>query len=160
MTRLNTWIDGKGWRTGQNADDGKMQARGFARATLNRRLAKIQKRAKDICKSTPEELHELRIDIKKARYGFEFFHALLPPRRVDRVGRLLKALQDSLGYLNDLDVAGRTIEALTSRARDADTRVAVTRVGATLSANFKPLAKSKLPEAAEIAARLRAQKPL
>ena len=160
MTRLSTWVDGQGWRTGRNADDGEAGARGFARTTLNRRLAKIQKRAKTIGDSSPEELHDLRIEIKKARYGFEFFAALLPPRRVDRVGRLLKALQDSLGHLNDIDVAGRTITALAARSRDAETRTAVSRVGATLSANFKPLAKAALPEAARIAARLREQKPL
>lgn len=160
MTRLSTWIEGQGWRTGQNAHDGEAGARGFARTTLNRRLAKIQKRAKAIMESAPEELHELRIDIKKARYGFEFFAKLLPQRRVERVGRLLKALQDELGHLNDIDVAGRTINALAARARDIDTRSAVSRVGATLSANFKPLAKTALPEAARIAERLREQKPL
>jgi CHAD domain-containing protein len=161
MTRLNTWLEGRGWRHGQRiADDGETSALRFARATLNRRLAKIQKRAKTIDSAPTAALHELRIEIKKVRYGFEFFQALLPQRRVQRLGRLLKALQDSLGHLNDIDVAGRTLQALQDQARDTETRTAVSRVGTRLAATFKPLAKNALPEAARVAARLRDQKPL
>jgi CHAD domain-containing protein len=161
MTRLNTWLDGQGWiSTGRDADGEATPARVFARTVLNRRLSKIRKRAKALEGATAAELHALRIEIKKLRYGFEFFHTVLPERRAVRVGRLLKALQDSLGHLNDLDVAGRTIAGLSEHAGDADTREAVSRIGTKLTAKFKPLAKSALPEAVKVAERLRAQKPL
>ena len=50
--------------------------------------------------------------MKKARYGIEFFHGLLPQKRAQRWTAALKRVQDSLGHMNDLDVAERTIGRL------------------------------------------------
>jgi hypothetical protein len=115
MSRLDTWISGRGWCNSRAAEDGSEPASAFARRVLNRRLAKIRARTKAVEQAPIEELHRLRIAIKKVRYGFEFFQALLPPKRAARTARLLKTLQDSLGHLNDLDVAKRTIAELTAR---------------------------------------------
>lgn len=68
--------------------------------------------AEGITKLPVAERHELRIAVKKARYGIEFFHALLPQKRAARWTAALKPVQDSLGHMNDLDVAERTIERL------------------------------------------------
>ena len=157
LNRLDMWLDGKGWQT---EGDGQVSAKDFARTELNRRLAKIQKRVKNVANASAQELHDLRIAIKKLRYGLEFFQSVLPERRTQRIGRLLKSLQDSLGKLNDLEVAERTIGALTAKANSDDAREAVSRAGSTLAASFKPLVKSAQPEAARIAERLRAQRPL
>ena len=157
LNRLDVWLDGKGW---QAEGDDQLAAKDFARTELNRRLAKIQKRVKNVANASAQELHDLRIAIKKLRYGLEFFQSLLPERRTQRIGRLLKSMQDSLGRLNDLEVAERTIGALTAKADSDDARQAVSRAGSTLAASFKPLLKSAQPEAARIAERLRAQRPL
>jgi CHAD domain-containing protein len=158
LNRLDMWLEGKGWLA-DDADAGR-PAKEFARSELNRRLAKIQKRVKNVAGASPQELHDLRIAIKKLRYGLEFFRSLLPERRAARLGRLLKSLQDSLGRLNDLEVAERTIGTLASRANSDAARKEVGRAGSSLAASFKPLAKSAQPEAAKIADRLRAQRPL
>jgi CHAD domain-containing protein len=158
LARLNLWLEGTAWRAQTNGGD--TSAATFARTELNRRLAKIQKRSKHIDTAPPADLHALRIAIKKLRYGLEFFQSLLPPRRTARIGRLLKSLQDSLGKLNDLDVAQRTVTTLATRAGSAAVRHTIESAGSRLSKNFKPLAKSAQPEATRIAERLRAQKLL
>jgi triphosphatase len=160
MNRLETWISGRGWRNGRGADDGSEPASVFARRVLNRRLGKIRARTKAVEEASMEDLHELRIAIKKVRYGFEFFHSLLPPKRAARTARLLKTLQDSLGHLNDLEVAKRTIAELTAKAGTPDTRTAIAAGGNRLALKFRPLTRAATPEAARIAARVRAQKPL
>lgn len=110
--RLDTWLDGRGWRGETTAED----ALRFARHAINRRLRKIRGAVEDIAKLPIPERHELRIAVKKARYGIEFFHGLLPQKRAQRWTAALKHVQDSLGHMNDLDVAERTIERLVSPA--------------------------------------------
>jgi len=60
--------------------------------------------------------------VKKARYGIEFFHGLLPQKRAQRWTAALKRVQDSLGHMNDLDVAERTIGRLVGE-RPVDERL-------------------------------------
>ena len=106
------------------------------------------------------KLHNLRIAIKKLRYGLEFFDGVLPEKRSSRAARDLKALQDALGYVNDLDVAKRTVAMLSEQARDATSRAAILAAGQRLTKDFDAAAKGALPRAGRAAARLRAEKPL
>ena len=115
-TRLNTWLQGRGWRTDDAAEDATI----FARHAINRRLRKIRGAAEGIAKLSVPERHELRIAVKNARYGIEFFHDLLPAKRAARWAGALKHVQDSLGHMNDLDVAERTIEKLVGPEATAD----------------------------------------
>ncbi len=110
--RLDAWLDGRGWRSERTAED----AFHFARQAINRRLRKIKGAAEGIARLPVPERHELRIAVKKARYGIEFFHDLLPQKRAQRWISALKHVQDSLGHMNDLDVAERTIERLVGPA--------------------------------------------
>jgi triphosphatase len=158
MTRLNTWLEGHGW-DGPTKRRGK-SAQAFARTVLNRRLAKIADRTKSLKSMGPAKLHALRITIKKLRYGLEFFHAVLPEKRADRVSHNLKALQDALGYVNDLDVAKRTVAMLSEQTRDPKVRAAILAGGHRLTKDFDEAAKAALPRAARAASRLRAEKPL
>jgi CHAD domain-containing protein len=59
--------------------------------------------------SPPPELHELRKSCKKLRYLMEFFQTLYPRRRIRRLIKELKALQDNLGDFQDLDVQTHTL---------------------------------------------------
>jgi CHAD domain-containing protein len=158
MTRVNTWLSGAGWRTAPLHKTNDSAAH-FAEAELNRRLDKITRRAKSIPSLTPEKLHRLRIAIKKLRYGLEFFHPVLPHRRTARTGRTLKALQDALGSVNDLDVAKRTITMLAATAKDAATRTVITRCGKRLTARFDTRSAKAVPAAARAAERLKHHKP-
>jgi triphosphatase len=107
-SRLDMWLQGRGWRSEKTAEP----AHHFARRVLNRRLRKIKAAAEGIARLPIEERHELRLAVKKARYGIEFFQTLLPAKRVARWTTALKHVQDSLGHMNDLDVAERTIVRL------------------------------------------------
>ncbi len=51
-----------------------------------------------------ELLHALRIDCKKLRYLMEFFATLFPKKKMARLLKQLKKLQDNLGEFNDLSV--------------------------------------------------------
>jgi triphosphatase len=109
--RLDVWMQGRGWHMA-SAEAAADDAESFARHAINRRLRKIKTAAAGIARLPVDERHELRIAVKKARYGIEFFHTLLPAKRAARWTTALKHVQDSLGHLNDLDVAERTIAKL------------------------------------------------
>lgn len=158
MTRLNTWLSGRGWRN--EAHKHQESAHAFARHTLNHRLAKVVDRAKSVDDMSAHKLHRLRIAVKKLRYGFEFFHDLLPHKRAPKAAHVLKDLQDALGHVNDLEVAQRTITMLSERARDNAARLAIARGGRKLTAAFSNAAKQARPQATRAAHRLRDQKPL
>lgn len=51
-----------------------------------------------------ELLHALRIETKKLRYLMEFFATLFPKKKMNKLIRQLKNLQDNLGEFNDLSV--------------------------------------------------------
>lgn len=55
-------------------------------------------------KTSPETLHQLRIDCKKLRYLMTFFQSLYPPETLKPLIKELKNLQDTLGDFNDLYV--------------------------------------------------------
>ena len=106
--RLEIWLQGRGWR----ADDGANERRAANIRPQYHQPPPAQdprQPAEDIAELTIDERHELRIAVKKTRYGIEFFSGVLPAKRAARWTTALKHLQDSLGHLNDLDVAERTI---------------------------------------------------
>jgi len=51
-----------------------------------------------------ELLHALRIECKKLRYLMEFFASLFPRKKMARLIKQLRKLQDNLGEFNDLSV--------------------------------------------------------
>jgi CHAD domain-containing protein len=75
-----------------------------------------------------EDLHALRIDIKRLRYALEFFREPLSPRdgqdeKPEALIELLIALQDHLGSMQDAVVAGRVLtEFIAAEAEAAQQR--------------------------------------
>jgi len=160
MARLDSWIADRRWRIGSGKENGSAeQVSGFARKVLNKRISKIRKQSKKIAARHPDVLHELRIVIKKARYALEFFATTLPAKRTSRTASQLKTLQDSLGRLNDLVVAQRTMKALKESAVPAK-RKAIKKGNRELISRLKSLAMPSLPKAVRAAARLRALQAL
>ncbi len=100
----------------QQAKDCAGPALPFATNLLDRRYAKVVKRAGKLNKQGPEQLHALRIAIKKLRYALEFFAALFPGVRAKSFRARLVALQESLGAINDAANMQR-LTALTLRSR-------------------------------------------
>lgn len=140
--RVETWLKGRGWY----ADDAEIPDVGvFAREALNRRMKKIQAVAARADKLTVPERHELRIAVKKLRYGLEFLSPVLPEKRVQRASAVLKRLQDSLGHLNDLDAAERTLGLVAARATPAERRL-MKKAGDALKAAHRKAAAKAEPE--------------
>jgi len=54
--------------------------------------------------SRDEDLHELRKTCKKFRYLIEFFHNYYPDKRINKLLKTLKLLQDNLGDFQDLSI--------------------------------------------------------
>ena len=106
---LAAWLDSGDWR---NAADPLFAARAgapitaFAAAGLDRLRKQIKRRGQDLKHLSPELRHKLRIRAKRLRYALEFFGDLYRAKPgYDRFAKILKGLQDSLGQLNDLEVA-------------------------------------------------------
>lgn len=77
----------------------------YAGKTILQRYRKVARIARSIDAETPDEVvHRLRIQCKKLRYLMEFFTPLFPQRRMKRLVRSLKGLQDLLGIFNDCSV--------------------------------------------------------
>jgi triphosphatase len=150
MARLDTWIEGRGWYA--DTDDAP-DAAAFAREALNKRLRKIRAVAARAETLSVAERHALRIAVKKLRYGIEFMTPALPEKRVARTQTVLKQLQDSLGHLNDLDVAERTITLISTDAPEQSRR-RIKKTGHALKAAIKKAAAKAEPETTRLCAKL------
>jgi inorganic triphosphatase YgiF len=84
----------------------------FGRRALARHERKALRHAQRIDWADPAARHRLRILVKRLRYACEFFSATLPAKSTRRYLDRLEAVQDVLGELNDIAVAGRLLEAL------------------------------------------------
>lgn len=106
------------------------------RVTLARRVANRARTLSDCIEHTgalyhPEPLHEVRIAGKKLRYVLELA-AETDLVKVARALKTLKAAQESLGRLHDLDVLLATLPAVPHAARGEALHAAATRVAADL----------------------------
>jgi inorganic triphosphatase YgiF len=77
----------------------------YARKALDKTWRKTFKLGKRIDRLNIERRHELRKTLKELRYLAEFFSVLYNQRKAQRFIEQLKALQDVLGYLNDVRMA-------------------------------------------------------
>jgi triphosphatase len=139
--RVETWLDGRGWY----ADTEIPNVSTFARESFNKRMRKIREVAARADELSVPERHELRIAVKKVRYGLEFLASVLPGKRAQRTNAVLKRLQDSLGHLNDLDVAERTIALVASGATPSERR-RMKKAGDALKADHRKAATKAEPE--------------
>jgi len=156
VNRLDTWIAGAGWRAARDEsrrDGGKEDAAAFAERAIEKRVLKILGRGKSLEEMSSADRHDIRIAIKKCRYGIEFFAEVLPKRAL---ARKLKSLQDDLGHSNDVDVAQDMIAALTAHSKDRAEKAALAKAGRALIAHYRRLEKKSRPEAAKHWRNLRA----
>ena len=83
----------------------------FAAAAMARRHSRVVKRGGRIETLSFQELHRLRIAVKRLRYIAEFFLPLWPNKARNYV-RVLSELQDLLGRMNDNAIAWRLLDTL------------------------------------------------
>jgi CHAD domain-containing protein len=89
---------------------------------LSKRWKRVLKRARPLAELEPEARHEVRIEIKKLRYGAEFFGPLFrgtkAKKRRKQALASLEQLQEVLGELNDIAVGGDLLRPPSAPAKE------------------------------------------
>ncbi|HEX7812508.1 MAG TPA: CHAD domain-containing protein, partial [Burkholderiales bacterium] len=96
----------------------------FAKQALSRQHAKVKKRGRRIGKLAFEDLHRLRIAIKRLRYSLEFFAPLATKEAQDALDTLA-GLQGMLGHLNDDATSWKLLDMLAVKDPDGEYQQAV-----------------------------------
>ena len=91
----------------------------------------------------PDKLHELRVALKRLRYGIEFLLPLLPQKATVRYANALADAQETLGYLNDEAVARRRLRDWAGK--DPELRSAAAFVAGWHAPRIARLRRSVLP---------------
>ena len=94
----------------------KVSADIFAVQVLDRSLHRTSEVARGIDRAAPRSFHQLRIALKKLRYGVQLFRGLYPKKSRKPYMKAMAAMQDALGVLNDAVVA----QKLANRAADGE----------------------------------------
>jgi inorganic triphosphatase YgiF len=112
------WTQAGDWLLGESKPARRRRSQPvtmLAQEELGRRWKKIIKQGRNLVELDSEELHQVRIEIKKLRYATEFFESLFKgggaKKRKRAALSTLEALQETLGELNDIAV-GSHMEAL------------------------------------------------
>lgn len=125
MLRLGGWlatlppIGGSAWRE---------PARTYAARVLATRHARVLKRGRHLEHCTDDELHQLRIAVKKLRYAVEFFAGLFQIKAMTVQRARLVRLQDILGSINDAAAVEPLLAAAIAAAPDQTVGTAVRSV--------------------------------
>ena len=127
----------------------------FAADLFARRIAKAQKRAKDIEQLSVQNRHKLRIAMKKLRYSIYFFDSLFhghaSKKALTRYKECLASLQDNLGALNDIAVHQRMVTRFKNDIENRKSEPVAFAAGAVVGTERSET--EKLLAAAEKAAR-------
>jgi len=107
---LGEWIEVGGWRRLANDEQRTLRegpATVLAAPIMDKFDRRLRRGAKKFLEIDAGARHDLRKQAKKLRYAAAFFGAAFPkhPKRRQRFVTALKALQDQLGELNDMNVA-------------------------------------------------------
>ena len=87
---------------------------------MTRLRKRLLKKSKDLATLSAEERHKVRIALKKARYGAEFFESLFDDRKDARAYlHALGDMQDQLGVFNDMEVAYGLLDQIDAQTPDA-----------------------------------------
>ena len=103
------WVEAGPWSRSEDAlkrAHREMPIELFAAGQLSQRYKRIRRRGRRIDDLNPDQLHRLRIQVKKARYATDFFssvyHGKKSAKQCEKVKSSLMQLQNSLGRLNDI----------------------------------------------------------
>ena len=119
MADLNSAVERRIWLDGAKDNTAfDTPAQDLAAKVLDHRLKAARKRAKRLHDASDEQIHHLRIALKKLRYTGEFFSPLYDKDEVTEFGERLSKMQDSLGAVHDVVVARETLARLTAGAND------------------------------------------
>ena len=103
---LGGWIEARGWRSDvvpEHLAQLAEPAMNFAQCILSAQHAKVLKRGRRFKSLTAEELHRLRLSVKRLRYVADFLLPLYGQRKSSRrFSKRLADLQHELGTFNDM----------------------------------------------------------
>ena len=117
IIELTRWLDQADWREGMNDEQRAaldLTIGKFAGEVLCKRHRKLMKRGRHLPDLDARRRHRARIAAKKLRYATEFFASLYSKQVVRHYLAALGALQDDLGWRNDVVVADGLLKALAS----------------------------------------------
>ncbi|WP_340647503.1 CHAD domain-containing protein [Phenylobacterium sp.] len=109
VLETTAWVETGAWR---EAERGHRSARDFAAKALERRWKTFSKLGREVKGLDDAGRHRLRIAAKKLRYAAEAFAPLFTAQTGRRFIKKLRALQDTLGDLNDAAVATTLVAKL------------------------------------------------
>jgi triphosphatase len=103
------WVEAGPWSTTEDAlrrARREMPVEIYAAEQLSHRCKRIRRRGTRINHQDPQQLHRLRIQVKKARYATEFFsgvyHGKKSAKQCRKIRSSLMQLQNCLGKINDI----------------------------------------------------------
>jgi len=109
--RLAAWLEARGWHhAGVGALE--MPLIELADRLIARNHKKALKQGRRFETLPEDDLHRLRITLKKLRYTTEFFASLYPKAKTRSYLKDMRRLQDDLGHLNDVAVAHSRLDEL------------------------------------------------
>lgn len=109
LLRFAIWMNGDYW---QQAEQDASPMLDFATKQF-RQLYKRYTRVAEHFEDT-QQLHALRIQLKKLRYSAEFFSMLYDRHKVKPYVDALSEVQELLGFINDISVAHRLLDEMSS----------------------------------------------
>ena len=126
LLEFSAWVNLRGWRRGADADrfmELHAPLPGLANELLAKRYRKAMKKGKNFGNLPWETRHEVRILLKKLRYGTEFMSQLFPEKAARRYAKHAAAIQDVLGYANDIAVSRSVVDGLTAGVIDSERKL-------------------------------------
>jgi inorganic triphosphatase YgiF len=125
---LGGWIEARGWRSDvapEHLAQLAEPAMNFARCILSAQHAKVLKRGRRFKSLTAEELHRLRLSVKRLRYVADFLLPLYGQRKSARrfSGRLAD-LQHELGAFNDMATTASLLAGIGKESSGTSTAAA------------------------------------
>jgi CHAD domain-containing protein len=92
----------------------------FGRALIEQRHAKVERRGQHLGRLDSEQLHRLRIAIKKLRYAASFLRPAFASEGAKAYIEATVRLQGALGAMNDRTVAGQMLDDIAVTARPSE----------------------------------------
>lgn len=147
MIGMFAWAIGQQWRNTPalaHIDQLGASLKAFAGNAVKQGHKRILKRGRNLRCAPPEELHRLRIAGKRNRYAVEFFAPLFRPKRLRKYLDALSAVQDELGWRNDVSVGDLLLRHLETENPAAAASAAYARgfLAAHVSGNERALRKT------------------
>ena len=155
---LGGWIEARGWRSDvapEHLAQLAEPAMNFARSILSAQQAKVLKRGRRFKSLTAEQLHRLRLSVKKLRYVADFLLPLYGQRKcARRFSDRLADLQRELGTYNDMATTAAVLADIGTESSGSSAAIAaiagwqahaMVGVGPRLRKTWSGFVKTKAP---------------